>query len=204
MYYWVVACDEYKDVCYIMDEGYNVFRFSYDETHLINEFISIVGLEDGEMTSAVIKYVSGFCRSWVSLGNNKAYRAKKDYVEELAAKGYLVQKDMKIYSPGIVLRTGLNALVSEFGELLRLDIEWGTRVRLEDITTSIVGEIHGADFGLVFTKRIKIVNKHFVDKVLGDVTFYIESEGDWQWYSKLLKDLDVAFKHLPINVIKES
>lgn len=204
MRFWVVAGDELRDVCYILDEGYNVFRFTCAEAYLINAFIPVIGLEEKEISSALIKYVSGYCRSYVNLGKYKGYRPWKGYIEEITAKGYLVQNNMKIYTPGVVLRTGLNALVSEFGELLRLDIEWNTKVRLEDVATSVVGEIHGADFGLVFTKRVKIINKHFADKALGDVTFYIESEGDWQWYSQLLKDLDVAFKHLPINVIKEN
>lgn len=201
MRYWVLAYD--RDYCYILDEEYTVFRFSIREVHLIAIFLPIVGVYNRHLSCAVITCWAGWARDYVYLGAQQG-RDLNAFVDLLRSEGYLIEPQFSIYSPNIVLSTGICCLVSEFGELLRMDLESDSIIRLDKFTTSIRGTVNGSDFTLILSKKVLVANPYFMERANGINKIIIESDGDTKYYNHMHSMLRNMSTNMPLLIERGS
>lgn len=176
MKFWIL--NEYCGTIYVLDEGYNVWDFTRPDILLIEEFMHIIGVSPYKViTPAVLEYRKSWFYDYVSPDGSYAVRPKKERVERLRADGCLIEDKLNIYSPGVVLINGLRCLISEFGDLLRADVDTGQIFYVDKISTRIVGGIYGKDFTVVLSEKVSINNYKFCNRVDGVVTVALDWHG---------------------------
>jgi len=164
------------DTTYIIwdDKVHNYTELSSKELDFLSKFVRIIGVRGSErfVTVCYVGIMLGSYELYNWMDEKRVFRGTKEEVKKFARRGYvLLEKglgfkyfDNRLSMPSLLMRTGMNIIVTDRGKLLYLDALHHKYVVLGDFCNELCrGSVCNGSYDTVFVidSRIKRVDAEF-------------------------------------------
>lgn len=187
---WVL--NKHFGLVYLLDKSNFVWDFDMDSVDVLALFIEVVGhIAPGVVVSAVREYNSVTGKAWPYLlfDQDEIMYANSGYLTTWQRKGYIVGEDLKLYNPNLLLVNHVYGLLSEHGDILRLEPVSFECLDIDKLHRDLVGCIVGSSYALVLSEQTII--RHTCNLYLssGQISVYMDYHGNDKAYNLAVRRL---------------
>lgn len=189
---------------YILDEQYNVWDFTPSDVSLLSKFIDIKGAEPMWCKPAVITWQGSIGHYYAAFDSVSQFPVTTAMKHVWKEAGWLIGKDLQIYTPRLVMSRNLKCLLSESGDLMVMYLDKGAVLDLDTVTTNVRGFIRGEDFTVIISEKVTISNSMFLSAAKGIINVIFDFHGENKAYERIIRRLSLELSNWHYNVTRRS